>query len=162
MESWTLDGDTETYCDCSDAGQVWEERACGAYPGYLEGLEGGGVEESESVNDERCVVLGREKNGLLIAHLDAALALLAVKTLGKNPTGSENLATAATLSTLLGFATTFKDEPEAASEALRCLANTLLLFDHARGTFVGREVNGGDVCFALLDVSSAQLGWGVG
>ncbi|KAF8907198.1 guanine nucleotide exchange factor [Mucidula mucida] len=85
---------------------------------------------------------------------DAAQALLAVKTLGKNPTGSENLATPATLSTLLSFATTFKDEPEASSEALRCIANTLLLFDYARATFVGKEVNGGDVCFALLDKST--------
>ncbi|KIY61996.1 hypothetical protein CYLTODRAFT_494944 [Cylindrobasidium torrendii FP15055 ss-10] len=82
---------------------------------------------------------------------DAALALLAVKTLGKNPTGSELLATPATLATLLSFATTFKDEPEAASEALRCIANTLLLFPEARTTFIERQVNGGDVCFNLLD-----------
>ncbi|KAK0205981.1 guanine nucleotide exchange factor [Desarmillaria ectypa] len=92
-------------------------------------------------------------NGRLSSK-DAAQALLAVKTLGKNPSGSETLATASTLSTLLGLSTSLKDDPEASSEALRCIANTLLLFDHARGTFISKDVGGGEICVGMLDKST--------
>ncbi|KAK0490426.1 guanine nucleotide exchange factor [Armillaria novae-zelandiae] len=85
---------------------------------------------------------------------DAAQALLAVKTLGKNPSGSETLATASTLSALLGLSISFKDDPEASSEALRCIANTMLLFEHARGTFIGKDVAGGETCVGMLDKST--------
>lgn len=88
---------------------------------------------------------------------DAAQALLAVKTLGKNPSGSETLATASTLSALLGLSISFKDDPEASSEALRCIANTMLLFEHARGTFIGKDVGGGETCVGMLDVSPCSL-----
>ncbi|KAK0226916.1 guanine nucleotide exchange factor [Armillaria nabsnona] len=92
-------------------------------------------------------------NGRLSSK-DAAQALLAVKTLGKNPSGSETLATASTLSALLGLSISFKDDPEASSEALRCIANTMLLFEHARGTFIGKDVGGGEICVGMLDKST--------
>ena len=76
-----------------------------------------------------------------------------MKTLGKDPEGSLYLATSSNLSTLLGFSTTFKDDPEAVCEALRCIANALLLVDDARLTFISKDVNGGDVCTSMLDVS---------
>ncbi|KAK7466472.1 hypothetical protein VKT23_005193 [Stygiomarasmius scandens] len=82
---------------------------------------------------------------------DAAQALLAVKTLGKNPSGSERLATAASLSTLLSLANTFKDDTEASCEALRCIANTMLLFNHARQTLITKEVAGGDIVVGMLE-----------
>jgi len=77
---------------------------------------------------------------------------LAIKTLGKDPTGSAFLASSANLSALLGFASTFKDDPEASSEALRCIANALLLIEGGRSTFIGSEVNGGEVCLTMLEV----------
>jgi hypothetical protein len=75
---------------------------------------------------------------------------LAVKTLGKNPTGSELLGTAPNLLALLGLVQAYKDDQEAAGEALRCIANALLLIERARSVFITKEVNGGDVCVSLL------------
>ncbi|KAJ3869500.1 guanine nucleotide exchange factor [Lentinula novae-zelandiae] len=86
-----------------------------------------------------------------LAAKDAAQALLAVKTLGRIPSGSEPLSEAGNLSTLLYLSASLKDEPEASTEALRCIANTLLLFDHARQTLISKEVGGGDVCVSMLD-----------
>ncbi|KAF9569472.1 hypothetical protein CPC08DRAFT_623700 [Agrocybe pediades] len=85
---------------------------------------------------------------------DAALALLAVKTLAKDPAGSRHLASPANLNTLLGFASTFKDDLEASSEALRCIANALFLVEESRNTFISKEVNGGDTCILMLEKSS--------
>ncbi|KIM46002.1 hypothetical protein M413DRAFT_441068 [Hebeloma cylindrosporum] len=86
---------------------------------------------------------------------DAAQALLAVKTLGKDPAGSKYLSEAPSLLTLLGFATTFKDDPEASSEALRSIANALLLIEEARSTFISKDVNGGDTCIVMLEKSTS-------
>jgi len=83
---------------------------------------------------------------------DAAQALLAVKTLGKDPAGSKYLAEAPNLLTLLGFTTTFKDDLDASSEALRSIANALLLIEEARSTFISKNVNGGDACILILEV----------
>lgn len=83
---------------------------------------------------------------------DNALALLALKTLGKNPTGSETLGTAPNLSILLELVASLKDDPEASGEALRCIANALLLIERARSVFISKEVNGGETCMALLQV----------
>lgn len=41
---------------------------------------------------------------------------------------------------------------EASSEALRCIANALLLVERARTTFIEKEVDGGDACVTLLEV----------
>ena len=89
--------------------------------------------------------------------VDAGLALLAVKTLGKEFSGSEYLASSTNLLTLLGFATAFKDDPDASSEALRCVANALLLIEEARSTFIGKSVNGGDTCLAMLEVFNISI-----
>ncbi|KAF8914117.1 guanine nucleotide exchange factor [Gymnopilus junonius] len=86
---------------------------------------------------------------------DVTLALSSVKTLGKDPAGSEYLSLPANLSILLGFTTTFKDDPEASSEALRCIANALLLIEQARSTFISKEINGGDTCILLLEKSTS-------
>jgi hypothetical protein len=84
--------------------------------------------------------------------VDAGLALLAVKNLGKDPSGSEYLASSTNLSTLLSFANAFKDDSDATGEALRCVANALLLVEEARTTFISKSVNGGDICLAMLEV----------
>lgn len=85
-----------------------------------------------------------------LALKDAAHALLAVKTLGKEPSGSDFLSSPANLSTLLSLAATFKDEPEASREALRCIANALLLIERARTTFIEKAVSGGHRCLGML------------
>ena len=84
---------------------------------------------------------------------DAPLALQAVKSLGKNPAGSEVIATSANLSALLSLYHTYKDVPEASNEALRCVANALLLVDQARATLIDKQVGGGDFAVELLEVS---------
>ncbi|KAJ7265997.1 guanine nucleotide exchange factor [Mycena haematopus] len=89
-----------------------------------------------------------------ISSKDNALALLALKTLGKNPTGSEALGTAPNLSTLLELVASLKDDPEASGEALRCIANALLLIERARSVFISKEVNGGETCISLLQKST--------
>ncbi|PPQ70131.1 hypothetical protein CVT24_003878, partial [Panaeolus cyanescens] len=83
--------------------------------------------------------------------LDAGLALLAVKSLGKDPAGSAVLASSNNLLVLLGFANTFKDDTNALSESLRCIANAMLLIESARTTFIEREVNGGNICLDMLE-----------
>ncbi|KAJ7929007.1 guanine nucleotide exchange factor synembryn-domain-containing protein [Mycena leptocephala] len=75
-------------------------------------------------------------------------------TLGKNPTGSETLGTAPNLSILLELVASLKDDPEASGEALRCIANALLLIERARSVFISKEVNGGETCMALLQKST--------
>lgn len=77
---------------------------------------------------------------------------MAVKTLGKIPAGSEIVATPANLSTLLALSTSLKNDPEATIEALRCVANALLLIEKARVTWVGEQVGGGQACVDLLEV----------
>lgn len=86
-----------------------------------------------------------------LALKDAAQALLAVKTLGKEPSGSDFLSSPANLSTLLSLAATFKDDLEASSEALRCIANALLLIEWARSTFIEKAVSGGQICLGMLE-----------
>ncbi|KAJ6530421.1 guanine nucleotide exchange factor synembryn-domain-containing protein [Mycena vulgaris] len=68
----------------------------------------------------------------------------AVKTLGRDETGSEVLGAAPNLSTLLGLVASLKDNPEASDEALRCIANALLLIERTRPVFISKEVNGGE------------------
>ncbi|KAJ7047945.1 guanine nucleotide exchange factor [Mycena alexandri] len=94
------------------------------------------------------------KNKNRISAKDNALALLAVKTLGKNPTGSETLGTAPNLTILLGLVASLKDDPEASGEALRCIANALLLIENARKVFISKEVNGGETCMSQFEKSS--------
>ncbi|KIK56191.1 hypothetical protein GYMLUDRAFT_230524 [Collybiopsis luxurians FD-317 M1] len=87
-----------------------------------------------------------------LLHKDAAQALLAVKTLGRIPAGSEPLTESSNISTLLELSNSLiKEDKNASSEALRCIANTMLLYDHARVTFVSREVGGGEACATMLE-----------
>lgn len=89
--------------------------------------------------------------------LDAAQALLAVKTLGRDPSGSKVIAQPENLKSLLAFQSTFKDTPDAALEALRCIANSLLLVDTARSLFLEKGVDGGDTAVSMLEVRRTDL-----
>ncbi|KAJ7229200.1 guanine nucleotide exchange factor [Mycena pura] len=89
-----------------------------------------------------------------ISSKDTALALLALKTLGRNKAGSEALGTAPNLSILLTLFASLKDDQEAAREALRCIANALLNFETARPAFISEEVNGGETCISFLQKST--------
>lgn len=80
-----------------------------------------------------------------------------MKTLGKDFSGSEYLASSTNLLRLLGYATAFKDDSDASSEALRCIANALLLIEEARNTFISKTVNGGDTCLTMLEVFNISI-----
>ncbi|KAJ3564687.1 hypothetical protein NP233_g8126 [Leucocoprinus birnbaumii] len=82
---------------------------------------------------------------------DAAKALLAVKSLGRDPSGSEFLASPSNLSTLLSLSASHKDDSDASLEALRCIANALLLVESSRETFLKQPVNGGEFCLNALE-----------
>jgi len=85
---------------------------------------------------------------------DAHLALSAVKALGRHPSGSSVIALDNNLSALLATAKSFKDSNlEASLEALRCIANALLLVESARATLISDSVNGGEYAVLLLEVS---------
>ncbi|KAG7098154.1 hypothetical protein E1B28_000124 [Marasmius oreades] len=88
-----------------------------------------------------------------ISDEDASQAILAVKILGRNPQGSDYLATESGLSDLLHIASSLKekDHLDAACDALRCIANAMLLFEDSRSTFISEEVKGGEVCVKMLN-----------
>jgi len=88
---------------------------------------------------------------------DAHLALSAVKGLGRHPSGSSVIALENNLSTLLTTSKSLKDSNlEASLEALRCIANALLLIESARATIISDSVNGGEYGVLLLEVSCPQ------
>lgn len=76
-----------------------------------------------------------------------------MKTLGKDPSGSSFLSTSTNLSALLSLSAKFKDNHDASCEALRCIANALLLIEDARSTFISKNVDGGDACVMMLEVT---------
>ncbi|TCD69181.1 hypothetical protein EIP91_008477 [Steccherinum ochraceum] len=86
-----------------------------------------------------------------LTNEDAAQALLAVKSLGKNPTGSRVIAKRENLATLLEIAQVLEQDLQASNEALRCVANAMLLVDESRTTFVSRDVAGGKAMVTLLE-----------
>lgn len=88
---------------------------------------------------------------------DAAQALLAVKSLGKTPTGSRVISKQYNLITLLAINKALDSDAEASNEALRCVANAMLLIEEARITFVSRAVGGGQAMVTLLEVSQEKL-----
>jgi len=96
---------------------------------------------------------GNGKKGRLSSK-DVLQALLAVKTLGKVAAGSEVIASPTTLSALLALSHSFKDNVDASNEALRCIANALLLISSSRNTFITKEVGGGDAAVELLEKST--------
>lgn len=84
---------------------------------------------------------------------DVHLALSAVKALGRHPSGSTVVASDNNLSTLLTASKNFKDSNlEASLEALRCIANALLLIESARATLISDSVSGGEYIVLLLEV----------
>ncbi|KAG6873990.1 hypothetical protein C0995_007946 [Termitomyces sp. Mi166 len=100
----------------------------------------------------RDVKTASAKNGSKpLSPKDAAQALLAIKELGKNPVGSEFIAIPENLSTLLELASSFKDDPEASSEALRSVANALFLIEKARSTVLEKGVDGGVLAISMLE-----------
>jgi hypothetical protein len=105
------------------------------------------------LDDLKTCCTGNGNQSRLVIN-DAAKALLAVKTLGKMPIGSEVVATSANLSTLLALSTSLKNDPQAINEALRCVANALLLIETARMTWVGEQVGGGEACIDFLEKST--------
>lgn len=76
--------------------------------------------------------------------------------LGKEPCGSLVIATRANFSALLSIFSSLKDNAEASNEALRCIANALLLISDGRQTFVQKDVGGGDVIVELLEVRTSS------
>ncbi len=57
------------------------------------------------------------------------------------------------MSTLLAVSKRLKDSNlEASLEALRCIANALLLIESARATLISDSVNGGEYVVLLLEV----------
>jgi hypothetical protein len=84
---------------------------------------------------------------------EVARALLAVKTMGKIPAGSRLISSPTNLLALLTFSKHFKDDPAASNEALKCVANALLLIEHARITWLQDVVDGGRACIEMLEVS---------
>ncbi|KAH8106337.1 guanine nucleotide exchange factor [Cristinia sonorae] len=94
------------------------------------------------------------ENGVSAGRLtneDTGLALAAVKSLGKHPSGALVIATKSNLATLLRVAKALEANVEASNEALRCVANSLLLVDGARATLVTKEVGGGQAMVILLE-----------
>lgn len=89
--------------------------------------------------------------------VDSAQALLAVKSMGKNPAGSEVIATPSNLTALLTMSSFFKDDLDASNEALKCIANALLLIETARSVFVKKEVGGSEAIMELLEVGVTSL-----
>lgn len=67
------------------------------------------------------------------------------------------LASAQNLTDLLALFKALKDNHEAGCEALRCLANTLLLVEGARLTLIEDAVDGGEVALQLLEVRRVIL-----
>ncbi|KAF7790771.1 hypothetical protein EIP86_001728 [Pleurotus ostreatoroseus] len=75
--------------------------------------------------------------------------------LGKEPAGSEVIATPANFTALLSIFNAMKDNQEAANESLRCIANALLLISDGRQIFVQKDVGGGEAMVDLLEKSTS-------
>lgn len=83
---------------------------------------------------------------------DALSALSAVKGLGRIPHGAQVLASIANLKCLMTLAIKLETAPDASNEALKCVANTLLLSEPARTTLLSQDIDGGNICIELLQV----------
>ncbi|EGO01490.1 hypothetical protein SERLA73DRAFT_166046 [Serpula lacrymans var. lacrymans S7.3] len=85
---------------------------------------------------------------------DAAPALLAVKMMGRTPAGSRVISLPQNLSALLAIATTLRSNPNSSNEALKCIANTLLLSESSRVTWISKDIGGGEASVEMLERSS--------
>lgn len=118
--------------------------------------------KDQNSNKSRLTVKGarplslRWNRRLIFVYPDAPQAMLALKMLGYQRAGSQMMTAPANLSILLLASTAFKDIPEASSEALRCIANGLLLIEAARATWVSKEIGGGEASVEALDVSATM------
>ncbi|KAG1715685.1 hypothetical protein ID866_1489 [Astraeus odoratus] len=83
------------------------------------------------------------------------VALPKLKDLGKSLGVATVLASPSNLRCLLTIAATPEVEYLKENNALRCIANTCLLIESARATFIDAEVNGGSICLDLLQKSSS-------
>ncbi|KAH8115763.1 guanine nucleotide exchange factor [Phellopilus nigrolimitatus] len=85
---------------------------------------------------------------------DIGLALLALKILGRAPAASTIISKENNLKVLLGAAETLRDvDNEAADDALRCVANALLLIEKGRATWV--NLRGSTHCVNLLEKTTS-------
>lgn len=105
---------------------------------------------------------------LISPAVDTALALLALKTLGRNPTASRVIVSPSVcihlllllaefdllrknLQILLNLATDSRESyADAAYEAMRCVANALLLIEAGRDTWL--DIQGGEASVEMLEV----------
>ncbi|KAG1753313.1 guanine nucleotide exchange factor [Suillus lakei] len=85
---------------------------------------------------------------------DVLFALSAVKGLGKIPHGAQVLASVPNLKRLMTFAIKLEPAPDASNEALKCVANTLLLSEPARTRLLSQDIDGGNICVDLLQKSA--------
>ncbi|KDQ14105.1 hypothetical protein BOTBODRAFT_110519 [Botryobasidium botryosum FD-172 SS1] len=80
---------------------------------------------------------------------DRALGLLAVKTLGRHPEGSAVIVIPKNLEVLHGLAAeTSADKTDVTKEALRCVANALLLKESGRNAWL--SIKGGELCASVM------------
>ncbi|TFK56280.1 hypothetical protein OE88DRAFT_728045 [Heliocybe sulcata] len=101
--------------------------------------------------DDLRALAASEKNSRLSSK-DVAQALLAIKTLGRHSASSEVISSEDNLKTLLAVFNAFSDDQDTSNEALRCVANALLLIEQGRFNWV--EIGGGRACVIRLEKST--------
>ncbi|KAG2130462.1 guanine nucleotide exchange factor [Suillus bovinus] len=104
------------------------------------------------IDDLQAVIINGSSSRLI--KDDALSALSAVKGLGKIPQGAQVLASVPNLKCLITLAIKLESTPDASNEALKCVANTLLLSEPARTTLLSQEIDGGNICIDLLQKSA--------
>lgn len=57
---------------------------------------------------------------------------------------------------MLSIFNAFKEDADASNEALKCIANALLLIEPARKTFVQKDIGGGEAVIELLEVRARE------
>jgi hypothetical protein len=88
-----------------------------------------------------------------ISVLAAPLAITALKALGRNPDVSRKFVTQDNLSLLMAVSRYYEGEDmDASNEALKIVANALLLVELGRTTWVTTDVGGGDWCIDVMEV----------
>ncbi|KAG1729071.1 guanine nucleotide exchange factor [Suillus paluster] len=105
------------------------------------------------LDDLRNVIIDESPSRL--TRDNALSALAAVKGLGKIPHGAQVLASVPNLKCLMTLALNLETTPDASNEALKCVANTLLLSEPARTRILSQEIDGGNICVDLLQKSTA-------
>ncbi|KAL5508603.1 hypothetical protein ACEPAH_6222 [Sanghuangporus vaninii] len=97
--------------------------------------------------------LDRSDKKARLTRKDAGLALLALKTLGRAAAASQIISKESNLRILLSATKSLRSsDSDAADDALRCVANALLLVDRGRDTWI--DIQGGAYCVDLLEKAS--------